>query len=130
MYFLKGLHLIDCPPMSCFMYFLQKAPVVLVKNGEKPPLSHMLNYFDFEAVAKSQMTQEGWDYYSSGCDDEITLRENHDAFHRYHSTIFNFTFCIWFDLFYTKQKREEKYEYCLVITVLLIFFFRTFILFL
>lgn len=60
----------------------EKAPVVLVKKGEKPPLSHMLNYFDFEAVAKSQMTQEGWDYYSSGCDDEITLRENHDAFHR------------------------------------------------
>lgn len=55
---------------------------VLLKKGEKPPLSHMLNYFDFEAVARTQMTQEGWDYYSSGCDDEITLRENQNAFSR------------------------------------------------
>jgi len=28
------------------------------------------------------MTQAGWDYYSSGGDDEITLRENHLAFQR------------------------------------------------
>ena len=26
--------------------------------------------------------KEGWDYYSSGGDDEITLRENHSAYHR------------------------------------------------
>jgi L-lactate dehydrogenase (cytochrome) len=32
----------------------------------KPPLGTMLNVFDFEAVAKTQMTKEGWDYYSSG----------------------------------------------------------------
>lgn len=48
----------------------------------KPPLSHMLNVFDFEAVAKLVMKKEAWDYYSSGADDEITLRENHAAFHR------------------------------------------------
>jgi hypothetical protein len=28
------------------------------------------------------MTKEAWDYYSSGADDEITLRENHSAFAR------------------------------------------------
>jgi len=28
------------------------------------------------------MNKQGWDYYSSGGDDEITLRENHLAFHR------------------------------------------------
>ena len=26
--------------------------------------------------------KQGWVYYSSGADDEITLRENHNAFHR------------------------------------------------
>lgn len=60
----------------------EEKSTALVKSNKKPPLSHMLNYFDFEQVAKLSMGQEGWDYYSSGCDDEITLRENHSAFHR------------------------------------------------
>lgn len=47
-----------------------------------PPLSSMLNFFDFESVAAHTMTEEGWGYYSSGADDEITLRENHTAFQR------------------------------------------------
>ncbi|KAI8846746.1 FMN-dependent dehydrogenase-domain-containing protein [Chytridium lagenaria] len=46
------------------------------QTGSKPPLSAMFNAFDFEAVASP------WAYYSSGADDEITLRENHAAFHR------------------------------------------------
>ena len=41
---------------------------------------------DFEKIARTEMLsngkQEGWDYYSSGGDDEITLRENHSAYHR------------------------------------------------
>lgn len=45
-------------------------------------LHHMLNAFDFEQVAKLKMNKEGWSYYSSGADDEITLRENHNAFQR------------------------------------------------
>ena len=49
---------------------------------EKPPLEAMLNTFDFENVAARTMTEEGWGYYSSGADDEITLRENHTAFQR------------------------------------------------
>ena len=48
----------------------------------KPPLSQVLNLFEFEAVARKCMSQQGWVYYSSGSDDEITLRENHSAFHR------------------------------------------------
>jgi len=50
--------------------------------GGKPPLETMLNIFDFEDVAKKTMSKEGWCYYSSGADDEITLRENHNAFQR------------------------------------------------
>lgn len=52
----------------------------------KPPLDAMINLYDFEKIAKEEMLgadrREGWDYYSSGGDDEITLRENHSAFHR------------------------------------------------
>ena len=48
----------------------------------KPPIDAMLNTFDFENVAARTMTEEGWGYYSSGADDEITLRENHTAFQR------------------------------------------------
>lgn len=47
-----------------------------------PPLERMLNLYDFEPVAEAKMTKEGWAYYSSGADDEITLRENKAAFQR------------------------------------------------
>lgn len=49
---------------------------------KRPPLAAMLNVFDFEAVASQVMSREGWCYYSSGADDELTLRENHLAFQR------------------------------------------------
>ncbi|KAK9722390.1 hypothetical protein K7432_002694 [Basidiobolus ranarum] len=48
----------------------------------KPHISEMLNLYDFEAVAKQTLRADAWAYYSSGADDEITLRENHNAFHR------------------------------------------------
>jgi L-lactate dehydrogenase (cytochrome) len=65
----------------------KKAPV---SSGEeevsaefvKPPLAAMLNTFDFESVAREVMEPQAWGYYSSGGDDEITLRDNHLAFQR------------------------------------------------
>jgi L-lactate dehydrogenase (cytochrome) len=42
----------------------------------------MLNVYDFEGIARKTMAKEAWDYYSSGADDEVTLRENHTAFQR------------------------------------------------
>merc|ERR1719183_2448762 len=48
----------------------------------KPPLAAMLNTFDFESVARETMEPQAWGYYSSGGDDEITLRDNHMAFQR------------------------------------------------
>eukprot|EP00941_MAST-03F_sp_MAST-3F-sp1_P001523 g1523.t1 len=51
-------------------------------SWKKPALSQMMNVFDFEDVASRVMTKEGWAYYSSGADDELSLRENHSAFHR------------------------------------------------
>ncbi|KAK6465203.1 cytochrome b2, mitochondrial precursor [Scheffersomyces coipomensis] len=52
----------------------------LVKN--KPDLSQMYNLNDFEFVARHTMEKTAWAYYSSGCDDEITLRENHVSYQR------------------------------------------------
>lgn len=53
-----------------------------VNSSFPPPIDHCLNVFDLEAIASRKMKKEGWDYYSSGADDEITLRENHLAFQR------------------------------------------------
>merc|ERR1719277_1222872 len=60
------------------------APEALEVEEEfvKPPLAAMLNTFDFESVARETMEPQAWGYYSSGGDDEITLRNNHMAFQR------------------------------------------------
>ncbi|KAF2771525.1 hypothetical protein EJ03DRAFT_388274 [Teratosphaeria nubilosa] len=47
-----------------------------------PILEQCYNLMDFEAVAMTVMKKTAWAYYSSGADDEITMRENHSAFHR------------------------------------------------
>ncbi|KAK0714985.1 FMN-dependent dehydrogenase [Lasiosphaeris hirsuta] len=50
--------------------------------AEMPLLEQCYNLLDFEAVARRIMKKGAWGYYSSAADDEITLRENHAAFHR------------------------------------------------
>ncbi|KAJ5163866.1 FMN-dependent dehydrogenase [Penicillium coprophilum] len=47
-----------------------------------PSLEACYNLMDFEAVARQVMKKTAWAYYSSGADDEITMRENHAAFHK------------------------------------------------
>ncbi|KAJ3086313.1 hypothetical protein HK102_013300 [Quaeritorhiza haematococci] len=80
-------------PKECLMGEVDPKDVVKGKEGEKteeelkrekgkPSLDACLNLFDFEAVAKTVLKPEAWAYYSSGADDELTLRENHSAFHR------------------------------------------------
>ncbi|CAE8609227.1 unnamed protein product [Polarella glacialis] len=54
----------------------------VIEEFKKPPLAAMLNTFDFESVAREVMEPQAWGYYSSGGDDEITLRDNHLAFQR------------------------------------------------
>src|SRR5258708_3893251 len=41
-----------------------------------------LNLFELEQVAKENLPQMAYDYYRSGAWDEITLRENREAFER------------------------------------------------
>ncbi|KAK5075414.1 Cytochrome b2, mitochondrial precursor [Lithohypha guttulata] len=47
-----------------------------------PKLEVCYNLMDFEAVARHVMKKTAWAYYSSAADDEITMRENHSAFHK------------------------------------------------
>ncbi|TKA32068.1 hypothetical protein B0A50_01315 [Salinomyces thailandicus] len=47
-----------------------------------PILEQCYNLMDFEAVARRVMKKTAWAYYSSGADDEMTMRENHSAFHK------------------------------------------------
>ncbi|KAM9910732.1 hypothetical protein OXX80_002340 [Metschnikowia pulcherrima] len=47
-----------------------------------PPLSDIFTLSDFEYVAKKICSPSAWYYYSSGAEDEVTLRENHNAFSR------------------------------------------------
>lgn len=89
---------------------LSKVPKVETEEEKKirlarekmPRIDEMYNSFDFEskcnhslvlffhitltlflpAVAKSVLKPDAWAYYSSGADDEISMRENHNAFHR------------------------------------------------
>lgn len=51
-----------------------------IKN--KPPLSQIFNISDFEYVAKQVLPKGTWGYYSTGSDDEFSLRENHYVFGR------------------------------------------------
>lgn len=41
-----------------------------------------INIFDFEAIAREALTQQAYDYYASGAQDEVTLRENRAAYDR------------------------------------------------
>ncbi|KIK70452.1 hypothetical protein GYMLUDRAFT_273869 [Collybiopsis luxurians FD-317 M1] len=54
----------------------------LERIEQRPSLSEIINLHDFEAIAKVVMPTKAWAYYSSAADDEITLRENHAAYHR------------------------------------------------
>ena len=47
-----------------------------------PTLNNIINLYDFERLASKILSNQAWAYYSSGADDEISMRENHSAFHR------------------------------------------------
>lgn len=47
-----------------------------------PALSRIQNIYDFEYIASRVLTDQAWNYYSCGAEDEITMRENHYAYQR------------------------------------------------
>ncbi|GAA5850055.1 hypothetical protein JCM8547_000998 [Rhodosporidiobolus lusitaniae] len=52
------------------------------REKNKPSIYECLSLYDLEAVAKSVLPTAAWAYYSSGADDEITMRENRTAYQR------------------------------------------------
>ncbi|CDK27187.1 unnamed protein product [Kuraishia capsulata CBS 1993] len=50
--------------------------------SNKPPLSRIFNLNDFEKVARQVLSEYALAYYATGSDDEVTLGENHNAYHR------------------------------------------------
>lgn len=53
------------------------------KNKQNLPLlDQCLNLYDFEVIARQVLKGTAWAYYSSGADDEVTMRENNTAFGR------------------------------------------------
>ncbi|KAI8586197.1 cytochrome b2 [Geranomyces variabilis] len=58
-------------------------PAQLFEQAEKiQPLNQIINLYDFELLARKRMARPGWNYYSSGSDDEMCLRENSDVYSR------------------------------------------------
>ncbi|KAI5959159.1 uncharacterized protein KGF55_005502 [Candida pseudojiufengensis] len=54
----------------------------LINFKNKPDLTQIYNLYDFEYVARNTIPSTAWNFYSTGADDEISMRENHAAFHR------------------------------------------------
>ncbi|KAI9248255.1 FMN-dependent dehydrogenase-domain-containing protein [Phascolomyces articulosus] len=55
---------------------------VRLAREDMPRLEEVYNSFDFESIARSILKKDAWYYFSSGAQDEISMRENHNAFHR------------------------------------------------
>ncbi|PWN97576.1 putative CYB2-L-lactate dehydrogenase [Tilletiopsis washingtonensis] len=60
----------------------QEEKQIARNKDELPPLDLCLNLYDFEVVARKVLKGTAWAYYSSGADDEVTMRENNNAFGR------------------------------------------------
>lgn len=48
----------------------------------KPPIHQITNLTDFEYIAKKVLPLHAWAYYSTGADDELTMRENRYFFQK------------------------------------------------
>lgn len=47
-----------------------------------PPVGTMLNLDDFEKMAEKLLTDQGWAYYRSSADDEVSCDQNRDSYNR------------------------------------------------
>lgn len=53
-----------------------------MKIGVKPPLSSLINSYDFEAVAEKVLTKKAWAFYSSAATNLVTRDANRSMFDR------------------------------------------------
>ncbi|KAH3666807.1 hypothetical protein OGAPHI_003256 [Ogataea philodendri] len=78
----KHLGQLDAPAPE-LQQEMDEAEVQRLENVDnKPSLDEIMNLHDMEYIAKNTLPRGAWAYYSSGADDEITLRENHYAYQR------------------------------------------------
>lgn len=69
---------------------MEQSPDILADDSEErqeyidsmPPLSSIVCATDFEYIASKILPGLSWNYYAGGTEDEISLRENHNAFNR------------------------------------------------
>jgi 4-hydroxymandelate oxidase len=55
---------------------------MMERNLPAAELEHILNLNEFEALARDALSPEAFAYYAGGAGDEVTLRDNADAFRR------------------------------------------------
>lgn len=75
-----GILVGEAPKLRIIIDDKERNRLKLLEN--LPSLSRIQNIYDFESIAKRVLPEQAWAYYSCGCDDEITMRENHYAYQR------------------------------------------------
>ena len=64
--------------------FTLASPLLMGQDLTKTedPVLHPINIFDFEKLAQAKVDKVAWDYMSEGAEDEVSLRDNREAFNR------------------------------------------------
>lgn len=70
----------DAPKIEIVLDEKEKHRLELLQH--LPALSRIQNIYDFEHIASKVLSEQAWNYYSCGAEDEITMRENHYAYQR------------------------------------------------
>jgi 4-hydroxymandelate oxidase len=72
------------PNRRRFLQFLAASPLLPHLRGQQlDKAQDALSVMDFEAAAKRALPPAHWGYMTSGVDDDVTLKANHEAFQHY-----------------------------------------------
>ncbi|KAG0679784.1 Cytochrome b2, mitochondrial precursor [Pichia californica] len=75
-----GVLIGEAPKIEIVLDDKEKERLMLLDH--LPSLSRIQNIYDFEYIASRVLSDQAWNYYSCGAEDEITMRENHYAYQR------------------------------------------------
>ncbi len=62
--------------------FVLASPLLKAQNSSNNPLLDLANVFDFAKLTKAKLDPVAWDYLDEGGKDEVSLRDNREAFNR------------------------------------------------
>lgn len=68
--------------MECFLSNPRLRAIYQEEARKKAIEIGLINLHDYEIAAQACIERTAWDYYQGGCDDEVTLRANRNAFER------------------------------------------------